>query len=116
MSDNAKVSLKLNLTEFELPPTRDALVIARNAPMGTEAATRMLDAACPDEFVVLRVEDEQIESILVRQSLLRSVPADQLVPTILAHARGLIRHHPLLRVRIEVAFDTEKVFDAWKRE
>ncbi len=116
MSDTGKISLKLNLTEFEMPPMRDALVIAHDAPIGTEAATRMLDAISPEEFVVVRVEDEAVEAIVIRQSLLRSVPMDMLIGTILDHSRGLIRHQPLLKVRIDVAYMTEKTLEAWKQE
>lgn len=116
MTDTGRISLKLKLAEFELPPTRDALIIAHGAPIGTEAAKRMLDAVAPDEFAVLRVDDDMVESIVIRQSLLRSVPTDLLVPTILDHARGLIRHQPLLKVSIEVAFVTEKLLEAWKQE
>jgi len=116
MSENGRVSIKLAISEFELPPIQDALIIGRAAPIGAEAAKRMMDAIAPEEFAVLPVDDELAEAIVIRQSLLRTVPPDLLIGTLLEHARGLIRHRPLLKVRVDVSFATEKSVIAWQQE
>lgn len=110
-NEKGKVLLKLNISEFELPPTKDALVIGKNAPIGTEAATRMMEAIAPDQFIPLRVEDKWVESIILRKSILHAISSDLLISSILEDVRGLIQYQPLLKLAIHVSSEAEKSFE-----
>ncbi|MBO8129218.1 MAG: hypothetical protein H0Z39_08490 [Peptococcaceae bacterium] len=44
-----KAEIQLSLSEFEIPPMQDVLLVGNEAPIGPEAARRMVDALSPDQ-------------------------------------------------------------------
>jgi hypothetical protein len=43
-----KATLSLKISEFEVPPMQDLLIIGKKAPVGTEAVRRMAEALSPE--------------------------------------------------------------------
>lgn len=58
-----KADIKMRMSEFEMPPMQDALFVGRHAPIGPEAARRMVDVLSPDQYEILEVEHAIIEAI-----------------------------------------------------
>lgn len=79
-----RAELTIRLSEFELPPMQDVLLIGRRAPIGPEAARRMAEALAPDQYEVLRIPEGPIEAVVVRKRLLDFFPQERLVPMLLA--------------------------------
>lgn len=73
-----RVQLELTLTEYELPPSFDMLLLGRRAPVGPEGLRRMLEAVAPDRYDVLHLPGGLLEAVAIRRTLLRLVSAEQL--------------------------------------
>lgn len=77
----AEISLKFS--EFEIPPMQDVLLIGRKAPIGPEAARRMVNALSPDQYDIIPVPEGPLEAVIIRKALLNMVPEEILLPIIL---------------------------------
>jgi hypothetical protein len=65
-----KTRIDLDFELFLLPPTEDAMVIGTRAPIGKGAAKKIMDAAAPDQFEYVEVENNDlIEAILQRKRI-----------------------------------------------
>ena len=73
MSENANNTLKAEITmrisEFEMPPMQDILIVGKRAPIGPEAARRMVDILSPDQYEIIKVDHPGIEAMVVRKTL-----------------------------------------------
>ena len=77
--EQATLSVRVRIREFNIPPITDALVLGKKAPIGSEAMGRALSLLHVAPFEHIRVEDDEIvEDILVRRGLLNKVPRDKL--------------------------------------
>lgn len=65
-----KVEINMRFSEFEMPPMQDVLIVGKRAPIGPEAARRMVDILSPEQYKIIRIEHEYIEAVVVRRSLL----------------------------------------------
>jgi hypothetical protein len=82
-----KADVTIRLSEFEMPPVQDILLIGRSAPIGPEAARRMMDAVAPDQYVVFPIEDGPIEAVVVRRRLLDLLSKERLIPMLLEEVK-----------------------------
>lgn len=77
--EQATLSVRVRIREFNIPPITDALVLGKKAPIGSEAMIRALSLLHVAPFERIRVdEDEIIEDILVRRGVLNKIPHEKL--------------------------------------
>lgn len=100
--------ISFKLSEFEMPPMQDVLVIGKKAPIGPEAARRMADALSPEQFTVKKLEHPQIEAILFRKDLLNLVHSERLVEIILEECDNIIMEHMVLRSSVNIVIDFQR--------
>jgi hypothetical protein len=81
--EGRKADITIRLSEFDLPPMQDILLIGRDAPIGPEAAKRMVDAVAPEQYELLRLENGNVEAVVVRRRLLNMLPKERLLPLVL---------------------------------
>jgi hypothetical protein len=107
-----KAKLSLKISEFEVPPMQDLLIIGRNAPIGPEAVRRMAQALSPDQFLIIRIDHPKVEAILIRQSLVQMLDQDVLMSIIVEEAERMISDNMVLRseLKIEVFVQREVEF------
>lgn len=103
-----KATLSMKITEFEVPPMQDLLIIGRKAPVGPEAVRRMAEALSPDQFVIIKVEHPKIEAVLVRKTLFEMMDKDILMAIVLEEAEGLINETMVLRSELKVAISVQR--------
>lgn len=80
--DNAlnKHSVKAKMSEFDIPPIKDGLVLGKAAPIGSIAMCNALELLHAAPFEHIEMKDHDIISdILVRKGLLRRLPRDKLI-------------------------------------
>lgn len=106
-----KAEITLRLSEFEIPPMRDILVIGKRAPIGPEAAKRMADAVAPDRFMVIPVNDKTIEAILLRKTILQLVPQERLVLLIIEEAKEIMQKENVVRVGLNIEILTKRIIE-----
>lgn len=106
-----KAEVNLKLSEFEIPPMRDILVIGKRAPIGPEAARRMADAVSPGRFMVIPVDDKIIEAILLRKALLQLVPQKYLIPPIVEETRKIMQKENVIKVDIDINISVKRIIE-----
>ncbi len=103
MSDTQiKNMLAMRISEYEIPPIRDALVLGRQAPIGCHAMRRALSLLIKTPYIHIELEDEVIADILVREALLRRLPQPQLIAFVLEHVRPLMSAEEILHLELDV--------------
>lgn len=104
-----KATLSLKISEFEMPPMQDLLIIGRKAPIGPEAVRRMAEALSPDQYIIVPTDHPKVEAILLRTALSEMMDRDTLVSIVLEEAEGVFNETMVLRseIKVEIAVQRE---------
>jgi hypothetical protein len=108
MKNSRKAKLFFKISEFEVPPMQDLLVIGKKAPVGPEAARRMAEAVSPDQFTILRIDHPKVEAVLIKKSLIEQLDQEVLLQTILEEADHLLDDTMVLRSELRVSLTVER--------
>lgn len=111
MNYSRKALLRLKISEFDMPPMQDMLIIGKKAPIGPEAVRRMAEALSPDQFTIIRVDHAKIEAVLVRNSLLTMMDEPKLVSIVLEEADKLISETAVLRSELKIEMFVQREVD-----
>jgi hypothetical protein len=106
-----KAKLSLKITEFEVPPMQDLLILGKNAPIGPEAVRRMAQALSPDQFIIIKIDHPKVEAILIRQSLVQMLDQDVLMGIILEEAERMISDNMVLRSELKIEVFVQREVD-----
>ncbi|QRG65516.1 hypothetical protein [Brevibacillus choshinensis] len=106
-----KATLTLKISEFEVPPMQDMLIIGRKAPIGPEAARRMAEALSPEQFTLMKMDHPKIEAVLLRNSLLQMIDEKLLMNIILEEAERMISDSMVLRSELKIAMSVQREVD-----
>ncbi|MEQ9318295.1 MAG: hypothetical protein RIF41_04015 [Polyangiaceae bacterium] len=98
----SRIELSLRMQRFHLPPVESALVIGRRAGIGPKAMSKALTEMVPGAFTLIEVDHPVAEAVIVRNTHLRTVPADRLVAILLARAEPIMDESDMLHVRLDV--------------
>lgn len=99
--DEPTYNLRVRVKEFAIPPVRDALVVGRDAPIGSVALRSALRLLAPSPFDTVALEDDVVGDLLVRSAVLRRVPAERLVAFVLARVKPLMTATEILHLDID---------------
>ncbi|MFZ5651911.1 MAG: hypothetical protein ACOY4I_13815 [Bacillota bacterium] len=108
-SRSAEVTVRL--TEFEIPPMQDVLLVGKRAPIGPEAARRMIDALSPEQYEVIPVEEGPLEAIVIRKSLMKLIPKEKLIPIILDEGLQITTEHMVIKAQVKIVITVNKAID-----
>ncbi|MFZ5646562.1 MAG: hypothetical protein ACOY30_02970 [Bacillota bacterium] len=108
-SRTAEVSIRLS--EFEIPPMQDVLLVGKRSPIGPEAAKRMVDALSPEQYEVIPVEEGPLEAMVVRKSLLKLIPKEKLFPIILDEGLKIATENMVIKAQIDVVVIIKRSID-----
>ena len=103
-----KATLSLKITEFEVPPMQDLLIIGKKAPIGPEAVRRMSEALSPEQFTLFKVDHPKIEAVLVRNSILQVLDHSVLMNIIMEEAERLILDTMVLRSELKISVSVHR--------
>ncbi len=103
-----RASLTMKMTEFEMPPMQDLLIIGKRAPIGPEAVRRMAEALSPDQFSILKIDHPKVEGVLIRNSLLEMLDKQLLLEIILEEADRLINESMVLRAEMKITVSLQR--------
>jgi hypothetical protein len=103
-----KATLSLKISEFEVPPMQDLLIIGKKAPVGTEAVRRMAEALSPDQFTIIKIDHPKIEAIMLRQSIIQMFDREVLLKIILEEAERIISETMVLRSELKIAVSVQR--------
>lgn len=103
-----KNTVAARVTEYEIPPIRDALVLGRDAPIGCQAMRRALTLLVKTPFEHIEIDDPVVSDLLVRTSLLRRISQDRLVGFVLERVKPLMGLDEVLHLELDVEVLIEK--------
>ncbi len=97
--------LRVQIREFRIPPVQDALVLGRRAGVGCHAIRKALHLLMAAPFVHIELDDEIVSDLIVRDTVLRRFPRDQLVTFVLERIKPLMGEEEILHLEIETEVD-----------
>ena len=111
LADGVSINVRVQVQEFKIPPVQDALVLGKEASIGTEAMRRSLTLlhVTPFEHIELKgdTEDDVVGDILVRRTVLNKIPRDKLVLLILRRVKPFMTAQEVLHLQIEAQVSLE---------
>jgi hypothetical protein len=108
-SDQSSVVIKMKMREFNIPPINDALVVGKNAPIGTEALRRALSLLHGAPFEMIKIEDPIISEILIRNTILKKIQQDSLLKLIEKRVKPFMSVDEVIHLDINVELFFEEV-------
>ncbi|KUO76767.1 MAG: hypothetical protein APF77_12805 [Clostridia bacterium BRH_c25] len=106
-----KAEINMRFSEFEMPPMQDVLIVGKMAPIGPEAARRMVDILSPDQYEIVKVEHNYVEAVVVRRSLLNMIPKEKLISIIMEEGGKIANESMILKVQINITLNVSKSID-----
>lgn len=103
-----KAEVNLRLSEFEMPPMQDVLIVGNRAPIGPEAAKRMVDVLSPDQYKIIPVDHNIVEAIVVRKALLNLLPEEKLLTFILEEGERIANENMIIKAQVNIVLHVSK--------
>lgn len=98
----AKYAIKLSFETIELPPFRDILVLAKNAPHGKAGLGRALDMLAPATFETIDIKEGLIEAVFINRQILTRIPKDKIITALKKKVFPFVTERELIRVDFKV--------------
>jgi hypothetical protein len=108
-SDQSSLHVKIKLKEFIIPPINDALIIGKNAPIGSEAMRRALTLLHGAPFDMIKVEDDIVSEILVRNTILKKIQQDNFINLIYKKVKPFMSIDEVIHLDIDVEMFFEEM-------
>ncbi|WP_432666825.1 hypothetical protein R9X47_10705 [Wukongibacter baidiensis] len=108
VENKKRAEIKMSLSEFEIPPMQDALIVGKNAPIGPEAARRMVDILSPNQYEIIKVDHHVIEAIVVRKFLIDMLPKDKLINIILDEGEKVANETTIIKAHLNIVVHVSK--------
>ncbi|MDI6812770.1 MAG: hypothetical protein QMC95_11255 [Desulfitobacteriaceae bacterium] len=108
---NKKAEVTMRLSEFEMPPMQDILIVGNKAPIGPEAAKRMVDVLSPDQYAIVKMEHPFIEAIVLRKGLLSMLPQEKLIKLILEEGEKIANAQMIIKAQINITVHVSRSVD-----
>ncbi|QNB48162.1 hypothetical protein BR63_18945 [Thermanaerosceptrum fracticalcis] len=106
-----KAEIKIKMTEFEFPPMQDVVLIGNRAPIGAEAAKRMIDVLAPDQYEVIRLDHFMFEALVIRKSLLQLIPREKLISIILDEGSLVANEDNMVKAQVNIHVEINRMID-----
>lgn len=106
-----KAEINMRFSEFEMPPMQDVLIVGKAAPIGPEAARRMVDILSPDQYEIVKVEHNCVEAIVVRRTLLSMIPKEKLISIIMEEGEKIANDSMIIKVQVNITLNVSKSID-----
>lgn len=106
-----KAEITMRLSEFEMPPMQDVLLVGKRAPIGPEAARRMVDILSPEQYEIIKVDHTAIEAIVIRKVLLNMLPQEKLIALILEEGGKIANEAMIIKAQVNIVLQVSKYID-----
>lgn len=106
-----KAEITMRMSEFEMPPMQDVLIVGRRAPIGPEAARRMVDILSPDQYEIVKVDHPAIEAMVVRKALFSMLPKEKLVEVLIEEGERVANESIIVKAQVNIVLQVSKAID-----
>lgn len=111
MDGTKRAEINMHFSEFEMPPMQDILIVGKRAPIGPEAARRMVDVLSPEQYEIIKIEHNYIEALVIRKSLLNMLPEDKLIPVIMEEGGKIANESIIVKAQVNITLHVSKSVD-----
>jgi hypothetical protein len=108
LENSKRVEVNMRFSEFEMPPMQDVLIVGKKAPIGSEAARRMVDILSPAQYIIEKIDHPEIEALVIKSSLIKMLDKEKLVSIILEEGGKLADEKAIIKVQINIALQVSK--------
>ena len=106
-----KAEITMRMSEFEIPPMQDALIVGKLAPIGPEAARRMVDVLSPEQYEIVKVDHPSIEALVVRKALFNLLPREKLISLLLEEGGKVANESAIVKTQINIVLQVSRSID-----
>ncbi|MHB8065735.1 MAG: hypothetical protein ACYDG2_24480 [Ruminiclostridium sp.] len=106
-----KVEINMRFSEFEMPPMQDVLIVGKRAPIGPEAARRMVDILSPDQYEIVKIEHDFVEAIVVRKFLFNMLPKEKIISIIMEEGGKIANESMIIKAQVNITLNVSKSID-----
>jgi hypothetical protein len=103
-----KADIVMRLSEFEMPPMQDALIVGKRAPIGPEAARRMVDILSPEQYEIIKINHPAVEAIVIRKTLLNILEQEKLIEVIMEEGGKIANDNMIIKAQISITVEVSK--------
>ncbi|MCG8542380.1 MAG: hypothetical protein MJA82_20965 [Clostridia bacterium] len=108
LENKKRAEIQMSLSEFEIPPMQDALIIGKNSPIGPEATRRMVDILSPNQYEIVKVDHPIIEALVIRKLLMDMIPKDKLIHIILNEGEKVANETTIIKAQLNIVVHVSK--------
>jgi len=103
-----KAQLNIRLSDFDIPPMQDILLIGKKAPIGPAAVRRMMDAMSPEQYELIYLEHKIFEAIAIKKSILKQISREKLLPIVLEEGELIATADIVIKAQIDITFEINR--------
>lgn len=111
VENTKKAEIVMLFSELEMPPMQDILIVGRKAPIGYEAARKIVDILSPGQYEVIKVEHPVIEAIAIRKTLASIIPKDKLISLIIEGGDKIANEASIIKGQIDIVLKVSKTIE-----
>jgi len=112
LEPHRKANIAIKLSEFEIPPMQDVMLVGKRAPIGPEAVRHMVDAVSPEQYEIIRLDNHKIfEAVVVRKTLLKILPKETLISIIIEEGERIAEETMVLKAQVNVTIQINRMVD-----
>lgn len=107
-----KADIAIKLSEFEIPPMQDIMLVGKKAPIGPEAVRQMVDAVSPGQYEIVRLNDQEIfEAVVIKKSLLKLLPKEKLLSVVIEEGNRIASESMVVKAQINITIHVSRTVD-----
>ncbi|MBC7347692.1 MAG: hypothetical protein H5U00_09640 [Clostridia bacterium] len=106
-----KAEVTIRLSDFEIPPMQDVLLVGKRAPIGPEAVRRMVDALSPEQYAIVPVAHDVFEAVVLKKSLLKFLPEDKVLPILLEEGSRVATDTTVVKAQVNIVVQVNRAVD-----
>ena len=111
IESSKKAEITMRISEFEIPPMQDVLLVGRRAPIGPEAARRMVDILSPEQYEIIKIDHPAIEAIVIRKALFNILPQEKLIDLLLEEGGKVANESTIVKAQVNIVIQVSKSID-----
>ncbi|MEO6203160.1 MAG: hypothetical protein ABIU05_22065 [Nitrospirales bacterium] len=101
LSNEPKFLITAKIKEFSIPPITDGLIIGKEAAIGVSALQKALKLLIPEEFDHIEIQDEVINSLLIRCSIIKRLSEKRVVAFLLQQVKPLMSVDEIFHIQLD---------------
>ncbi len=101
LTTEPKFLITAKIKEFSIPPITDGLVIGKDAAIGVNALQKALKLLIPEDFNHIEIQDEVINSMLIRCSIASRLTEKRVVAFLLHQVKPLMMADEILHIQLD---------------